>query len=299
MKHWAAIILVILLTFSCVHVQNGLDSNLIQDGAGSFVFTDVQGNPDKPVIVWYYQPSVFSSGSPLVFVMHGAKRDARRYRDEWAAYAENAGFLLIAPEFSHKYYPGIREYNEGNLFDKMENPIPENDHAFTLIEHLFDFVKELTQNQSTSYCIYGHSAGGQFVQRMILFKPDARIRIAIAANPGVYAFASYLEKYPYGIRNSGVTPDDLRAAFKRNFVLILGEKDVTDGGSSLARSAGVLAQGDNCFERGMNFFASAKDEAFRLGMTFNWQLIIVPDAQHQDVQLAKTASQLLFYVGDN
>jgi pimeloyl-ACP methyl ester carboxylesterase len=292
-----AIFILTLMTLSCIHVQNGPGSNPIRYGAGSFIFTDGQGNPDKPITIWYYRPPGFSSGSPLVFVMHGAKRDARRYRDEWAAYAERAGFLLIVPEFSHKYYPGKREYNEGNLFDNMENPIPENDRAFTIIEHLFDFVKETTGNQSPSYDIYGHSAGGQFVQRMILFKTDSRIRMAIAANPGVYAMASFSEKYPYGIRNSGVTPEDLRVAFKRNFILLLGEKDVMEDDLNLARLPEALAQGNGRFERGNNFYAWAKNEATRLGMTFNWKLTTVPGAAHNDAQLAQTAVRLLFHWG--
>ena len=299
MKRGATIIILILMMFSCIHVQSRPGGKPIQNGAGSFIFADGQGNPDKPMTVWYYQPTGFSSASPLVFVMHGAKRDAQRYRDEWEAYAEHAGFLLIVPEFSHKYYPGKREYNEGNLFDKMENPIPENDRAFTVIERLFDFVKEATQNRIPSYDIFGHSAGGQFVQRMVLFKADARIRMAIAANPGLYAMASYSEKYPYGIRNSGVTPEDLRTAFNRKFILLLGELDVMEDDLNLARSHDALAQGSSSFERGNNFYVSAKNEASRLGMTFNWKLKTVPGAAHHDVQLAQAAARLLFHNGND
>ena len=279
---------------SCISVQRRPGGGSIHHGAGEFTFSDTQGNPNRPIRVWYYQPSGFSDEKPVLFVVHDEKRDARRYRDEWIQYAECFGFLLIAPEFSHKYYPGRKEFNEGNLFDKMENPIPENDRAFTVIEHLFDFVKLTTQNQSSSYDIYGHSAGGQFVQRLILFKTDARIRMAIAANPGIYAIAGFREKYPYGIRNSGVTPEDLRVAFKRNFLLILGEKDVMEEDAILARSPEALAQGNNRFERGNNFYDSAKIEASRLGMTFNWQLTIVPDAAHDDAKLAQTAAWRLF-----
>ncbi len=299
MKRRAAIFILTLMTLSCSHVQNGPGNISIRNGAGNFIFSDMRGDPAKPLTVWYYRPSGFSSGSPIVFVMHGAKRDARRYRDEWTAYADHAGFLLIVPEFSHKYYPGIREYNEGNLFGANENPIPENDRAFTVIEHLFDFVKEATRNRSPSYDIYGHSAGGQFVQRMVLFKTDSRIRMAIAANPGVYAMASFSEIYPYGIRNSGLTPDDLRAAFKRDFILLLGEKDVMDDDGMFARSSEVLAQGNNRFERGNNFYDSAKNEASRLGMTFNWKLATVPGAAHSDAQLASTAAQLFFQKGED
>ncbi|MBI5591420.1 MAG: hypothetical protein HY881_13160 [Deltaproteobacteria bacterium] len=300
MKRQVAVIILALMTLSCMSARYWPGGKQIHHGAGDFIFTDRQGNPNKPIRVWYYQPSGFSCDTPVLFVMHGGKRDAQRDRDEWIQYAERYGFLLIAPEFSHKYYPGKGEYNEGNIFDKLENPTPENDRAFTVIEHLFDFVKEATQNQSSSYNLYGNSAGGQFIQRMILFKADARIRMAIAANPGVYVFPVYSAgKYPYGIRNSGVTPEDLRAAFIKNFILLLGEKDLNDADANLSRSPETLEQGNNGFERGNNFYDSAKNEASRLGMTFNWKLTTVPGAVHRDAQLAETAARLLFLKGSD
>ena len=298
MKRQLAVIVLVLMTLSCMSAQYRTAGKQIHHGGGSFTFTDRQGNPDKPITVWYYQPSGSSLDMPVLFVMHGVKRDAQRYRDEWIQYAERYGFLLIVPEFSHKYYPGKREYNDGNIFDMMGNPIPENDTAFTVLEHLFDYIKAETQNRSLLYDIYGHSAGGQLVQRMILFKSDARIRMAIAANPGGYVFPIYSEKYPYGIRNSGLTPDHLRAAFQKDSMLLLGEKDVNEDDANLARSPETLAQGNNRFERGNNFYNSAKNEASRLGMTFNWKLSTVPGAAHHDAQMAETAARLLFHKGE-
>ncbi len=261
------------------------------------MFTDQRGNPNKPMTVWYYQPAGNLPDMPLLFVMHGARRDAQRYRDEWIQYADRYGFLLIVPEFSHKYYPGNREYTEGNMFDKKGNPIPDNDRGFTVIEHLFDFVKEMTRNHSTLYVIYGHAAGGRFVQRMILFRTDTRIRMAVAANPGIFVLPRYSENYPYGIRNSGMIPDDLRAAFNKNFVLLLGDKDIYDDDWVQSNKSEALEQGENRFERGMNFYESAKNEASKLGMTFNWKRTIVSGAVHDDVQVTETAARIFFSDG--
>jgi hypothetical protein len=91
-----------------------------------------------------------------------------------------------------------------------------------------------------------------------------------------------------------MTPEDLRSAFKRNFILLLGEKDVNEDDSHLARSPEALSQGNNRFERGNNFYDWAKNEASRLGMIFNWKLTTVPDAAHHDVQLAQTAARSFF-----
>ncbi|MDZ7757086.1 hypothetical protein [Rhodohalobacter sp.] len=39
----------------------------------------------------------------------------------------------------------------------------------------------------------------QFIHRMVMFKPDARFDLAIAANPGWYTIPDSKQNYPYGI----------------------------------------------------------------------------------------------------
>lgn len=296
MKIHHLIILCILAQFmtSCATALFSPKNGHIRRGAGAFTFTDQRGNPNKPMTVWYYQPAGASPDTPILFVMHGAKRDAQRYRDEWIPYADRYGFLLIVPAFSHKYYPGNREYTEGNMFDMKGNPIPDTDRAFPVIEHLFDVVKEMTRNQGTSYIIYGHGAGGRFVQRMVLFQKDVRFRMAAAVNPGIFVLPVYAETYPYGIRNSGMVPDDLRSAFTRNLVLILGDRDIYEDDWGPSNKFEILEQGENRFERGMNFFDKAKNESAKLGMTFNWRRTIVSGAGYEDAQLTETAARILF-----
>jgi pimeloyl-ACP methyl ester carboxylesterase len=46
--------------------------------------------------------------------------------------------------------------------------------ALSAIEHLFDAVRQAAGLTTLTYDIIGHSAGGQFVQRLVLFVPGAR-----------------------------------------------------------------------------------------------------------------------------
>ncbi|MEH2258257.1 hypothetical protein [Nostoc sp.] len=39
----------------------------IANEEGNFTFIDQQGNPDKPIEVWYYQPPNLSQEAPIVF----------------------------------------------------------------------------------------------------------------------------------------------------------------------------------------------------------------------------------------
>lgn len=97
-----------------VPIQNVL-AVPVSDGAGDFVFVDPQGNPKKPIRVYYYRPQKFNKDGTVVFVMHGVSRNADGYRDVWSKYAEAKGFLILAPEFSQEHYSSARQYNLGYM----------------------------------------------------------------------------------------------------------------------------------------------------------------------------------------
>lgn len=264
-----------------------------RDRAGSFIFTDVKGNAQKPLTVWYYHPSGFGADSPIVFVMHGMKRNAEHYRDRWATYAQQHGFFLVVPEFSQSLYEG-QTYNFGNMATKDGKFVSEDRWGFSVIEHLFDYIREATNNHSSRYFIYGHSAGGQFVHRMVLFKTDARIRTAIAANPGVYALPSFAAKFPYGLGGSGMTLEQLKMALGKDFVLLIGEKDSDEKDPHLSKVSEAMAQGKDRLERAHHFSYVAGQQATELGVEFKWRFQTVPGATHRDSQMAAAAMQLLF-----
>jgi poly(3-hydroxybutyrate) depolymerase len=262
-------------------------------GSGSFTFADQKGDPGKPVKVWYYKPSKYTGSSPVLFVMHGMQRNADEYRDQWIRYAEQYGALLFVPEFSEKNYPDTA-YSQGNLFDSRSRSIPENRSGFALIEHLFDYVTVRANNQSTSYYIYGHSAGGQFVHRMLLFKTDTRIKRAVAANSGFYTLPRFAEEFPYGLNKSGLPTEAVKAAFSKELIILLGEQDTLEQQKSLNKSSGAMKQGKHRFARGMNFFKVAQEESGKQGIGLSWKLQTVAGAGHSNSKMAGAAAQALF-----
>src|SRR4051812_545594 len=68
-------------------------------GAGKFEFAPHARRPQHRLTVWTYRPDAFGPDSPIVFVMHGVKRNGQGYRDNWAPHSRKAGFLLVVPEF--------------------------------------------------------------------------------------------------------------------------------------------------------------------------------------------------------
>lgn len=266
---------------------------------GSFIFPNAQVDPNKPIRVLYFKPTGLTDTSPVLFVMHGSSRNARGYRKAWIPFANQYNFLLVVPEFTREHFPGGPEYNRGNMFRRGEEAlqsrkVEESKWTFSMIEPLFDFVKQMTGNKSNRYYIYGHSAGGQFVHRLLLFKSDLRIRKAVAANAGWYTMPTFKDKYPYGLKGSGATPDQLKKIFGKKVTILLGEDDTDEQHRKLRKTPKAMAQGKHRLERGITFFKTAKATATEIGAQFRWELKKAPDVGHSNRQMAPWAADVLF-----
>ena len=173
----------------------------------------------KHVKVWHYAPAGLAADAPVVIVMHGVGRNGEDYLNDWAQYADRKHFLLVVPEFSKAEFPGDEGYNYGNTVDAAGKPLPREEWSFSMIEPVFDAVRARTGNRSTTYLLYGHSAGAQFVQRFIYFVPAARYSRAVEANAGWYMLPDLAGAFPYGLRGTPVGEADLRKALARPLVV--------------------------------------------------------------------------------
>ena len=248
---------------------------LFKDPIGSFIFDSSLGNTAPPISVWYYRPENVSPDTRVVFLMHGSTRTAQEARDIGASYAKQHNFVLLAPEFSENNYPGDT-YAFGNMIDTDGKLVLESKSAFGVIERVFDTVRHELRLSTESYDILGHSAGGQFVHRLVLFAPQSRFRRAVACSPGRYALPVMSFRFPYGFKGSGLDSSVLARAFSRNFVLVLGDRDTSDR----VREPEAMAQGGNRFARGLRFFAAATEEANALKVPLAWRLRIAYGADH-------------------
>lgn len=243
--------------------------------AGDFEFRDARGRPDRPIHVWYARPRDAGPGARILFVMHGDSRTAQMARDSLAGNAASQGRIVVAPHFREAEYPG-EVYDLGGMVDARGRVQPRADWALPLIEHLFDDLRERWSLTSTTYDIMGHSAGGQFVQRLVLFVPEARFRRAVASGPGTVAFPDEAIPAPYGLGGTGTARDTLVRALGRDFVLVVGDRDLAEG----ARPAAVAAQGKSRVSRALRLFATAHEAAAERGVPLMWRLRIVPGLDH-------------------
>ena len=74
--------------------------------------------------------------------------------------------------------------------------------------------------------------------------------------------------------------------------VILGEKDTDPNASSLRKTEEAMRQGYHRFERGNNFYNTAKKMADSLKVNFDWELETVPGIGHSNFDMAPTAGKI-------
>ncbi|MEI6292336.1 MAG: hypothetical protein WCP36_01545 [Methanomicrobiales archaeon] len=265
----------------------------IPQGRGQFVFNDSLGNSDRPIIVYTYRPAAWDMSGPVLIVMPGAGREGQSPRETWIPYAEQYSSLLVVPEFSLGYYPTDSWYNLGNTYDSS-NWRPKANWTYMAVEHLFDDIRKKSGAKQDTYLLFGHSAGAQFVHRMVNLLPEARYSRAVAANSGVYLLPVYTLGYPFGLKDSPLSESNLPKIFARKLIIMSGGSDTDPKDPSLANFPVAEAQGSTRFERARYYFNLSQAEAQRLHVPFNWEYHVVPGVGHSESGMAGPSAALLF-----
>ncbi len=256
-----------------------------------WVFSNWAG---PPVPVRTYVPMQHDASTPVVIVMHGASRDAPRYYEDWKVLAEAQGFIVAVPYLSQDNFPGSAAYNLGNVFDSETGKQRATDEwTFSLIGPLFDEIVSRVDGEQEDYVLYGHSAGSQFVHRFMFYVPETRASKFIAANAGWYMMPDFSIDYPYGLRDSGIKQDEMPAIFSKSLILLQGRADTNVNADKLRKSREAERQGPNRLARGLTMHRVGKARAEELGAQFNWQLLVVKGADHNNAKMAPAAATLI------
>lgn len=265
----------------------------IPEGEGDFTL-DL---PGKTMIVNTYRPAAFTPDSPVWVVIHGARRRtraeiARDYYDVWAPLAERYGALLVLPNFLEKAWPTSWRFQLGNARTPDGAAVPWEETGFAAVEKAFDKAVTATGSKRRRFSLFGHGAGAQWVQRYVLHGGGRLLDRAVAANPGWYMLPDDEFAYPYGLRGAPIAPDTLKSAFASDFILLQGQSDTSTTGI-MRDNEETRAQGENRYERGKFYVARAKAAAAALGVPLAWRNADVPDAGHDDADMAPMAAHIL------
>ena len=284
-------------------------SGISEPGFGEIRFLTSDG---KTLEVLTYRAQNFDQAEgPIWFVMHGASRDAERYIKAAAPAAERNNALTLVIRFTKMYYPSSSDYTLGittsgradaNALRQGRLRPPEH-YLYAEVEYLFDAVRQYNDGRQSGYYLFGHSAGAQFTHRLATFVHEPRAIAAVAANAGWYTLPVNGHRpehaMPYGLDGSPVTEQDLYSLFSIRLAVMLGERDTTTPATDrmVRGSKEAMAQGPHRLARGEFYFASATDQARRLGQRLNWELAVVPRAKHSAAQMIDSAASFLFRPG--
>lgn len=271
---------------------------------GSFKFTGWQGSPLTVYFALPAPPAQLKPSTPVLFVMTGRKRNANDYRDQWKELAEQYRFIVLVPEFKWQDYPDEVSYDMGGIFrfknrlaiPKLEEMIPVKPPywVFSAIEPIFDYVTETLSLRAQKYSMYGHSSGAGFVHRYLYYQPAARVSQAVAANGAWYLLPRSDIQYPYGLRGSKITKQQVVAAFNKRLTIMFGQEDLGHRRQYHANTRQANLQGPHVVSRAMNFILSAAMTAKHYDSPLNWSIRSVANVGHSNTKMAPHAVQYLF-----
>lgn len=292
-RHLAGLALMVWLAAPAA--QAGEPVLFQQAGRGHALHQDVSPAGTRSIDVETYAPAACAAKPcPLVIALHGLARNAASARNNWIEAAERYGLLIAAPHFDAERFP-TRLFQQGGVRNQRDRA----QWVYAVIERFFDEALLSGRVSGSHYVLFGHSAGAQFVHRMVMLMPEARFSTAVSANAGYYTLPLDKERaggrrFPFSLDGAPATEASLTVAFAKPLLVMLGDRDTDPDHPQLNKSKGAEAQGPSRFDRGQNFMAVADTEAKRLGVPIHWREIIVPGVAHQAGRMADAAAKALF-----
>ena len=278
--------------------------------------------------VIYYIPKYFDPNTAeYLFGIHGAgawhRPGAMNRIHQFRNIAEIENLVVIAPAFDCILNRPLGEqgFQEKGIvrdmyladFINLVNKNNEHRTDLKLIE-TFEFFNEHLMKRE-KFHLYGHSGGGQFVSRFIIFHPQLLDKVGISS-PGSFVFPRRDINYPYGLKLDSlektfgpqIKADDfkltdpeldqkLSQVLDLTLFIIAGESD-TWVDNRPERSW----QGKHRLERAQNFYKTMKEEDQRLktkgirakDKPFRLELHVMPGVGHNSNRAAVKAAELLF-----
>ncbi len=245
---------------------------------------------NPPIRTFIFVPKSLSPKTKFIVVMHGMTRTALKYIESWEKWSGKNDYIVIAPLFDTKDWKGAAKYNNGNIITSDGKKVRQKKWTYQIVDDMHDLVAKGFGLSNDYYDLFGHSAGGQFVHRFMLFIPDAKVRVALAANPGWYTLPDLEQGFPYGLKHEKLSFSnaDLINWTNKNIMILRGTDDIlrTD---NLQKGPEADAQGQNRYERAGFMY----DKIKAINPKSNWRLIDAPKVGHDQVRMAIAAQYVL------
>lgn len=272
-----------------------IDSELRHSGRNAITYIDEEHNADRPVMLHTYRSEAYSPQQPVVIVQHGMLRNGDEYRDFWIPAADKHKLLIVAPTFSDEAWPDVDHYNNGSVFSSVDGkPRVGDGWAYAIVGRIVNCLRTTGVIGDNKVYLFGHSAGGQFVHRLMSSQPHEPFQAVTPANAGWYTLPTFDHDFPEGMGGVGLTEQNLVHLFSYPMMILAGDQDVVTDDPNLPAGAAALSQGPHRYARAHYYFETGKREAKRLGVPFNWSLQTVPGIGHDGRAMSAACASLWF-----
>jgi len=262
-------------------------------GRSTLPFTD-GFHPERPLEVNLYRPAAHGPDDPVVIVQHGMLRNGDEYRDFWIPAAEKHRILIAAPTFGNARFPRAESYNNGLVIGADGAVAARENWLYSVPARVLEALRRGGATRRAKARIFGHSAGGQFVQRLLATQDEAPFEAAFAANSGWYTLPTLDRSFPEGLQGLGFGEAELARWLAWPMVILAGEQDIVTDDPNLPSQAEALAQGPMRYARAHFMLDFAKAEAARRSLPCNWSLITVPGVGHDGAAMSRAAAAYWF-----
>lgn len=261
-------------------------------GASTLVYRDPVF-PDRPLVLHGARPQRYDADTPVLLVHHGVGRNGADYRDYWLPLVDEAGILAIAVEFPQASFPEYLWYNFGNLHDAEGTPNPRAHWTFAIPDRLFAALQAQGVTRRRRYGLFGHSAGGQFVHRMLSFGYREHVAVAVSANAGTYAMPDLTIPWPFGLGETDLDADGLRAVLGFRMTVMAGTADTRTTGKFFPKGPRSMRQGPTRHARAHRYVGNGRAAAAVLATPCAWTVIDVPDVGHDGRRMSIAAAPVI------
>ena len=146
-----SLIYFIFLFFSCEFLSDSVDK----------VTYASWNKPDVEIL--YVLPKEINENTKVLFIIHGNSRDVEKYLNQWIEPSKDKNVILVAPYFDKISYPNFATLqmatSSGKILKDQSNNLKNSLSSF------FSYFKSKYNLSSSSYSIFGFSAGSQFTHR--------------------------------------------------------------------------------------------------------------------------------------
>ena len=249
---------------------------------------------ERPLVIHTYRPAAHRPDDPVVLVQHGVKRNGDDYRDFWIEAAEKHRLLIVATTFGNEAFPKPESYNNGRVLAPDGTVHPREDWVYAIPPRVVAALRAGGVTRRPQVRLFGHSAGGQYVHRLMATQDHAPYEAVAAGNPGWYTLPTLERPFPEGLGGIGLGPVELARWLAYPMTILAGDRDVDTTDENLPRNPEALAQGPTRFARAHFFHDMGHREAAKLGVPCRWTLVTVPGVGHDGCAMGKAAAAMWF-----